>query len=107
MKRFQFSLAQLILLVVGSAVLFSLPPLLWMFGALLLAPFLALGAVFFLVLGPVLIYWKCVHSIESRRPDRKLSDTAFSIGGTICTLAGIPVLVIAIWLLDRLLAMAD
>jgi hypothetical protein len=102
-RPLQFTLMQLIWAVTISAVIFSVPPFLWLFGLamtiMLLAWSIFAGLVLVLMLGPALVYWKLVHSVESRRPDWVLSDVVFSIGGTVCFFLGIGIFIAVITLL--------
>src|SRR5436309_127500 len=83
-RPFQFTLMQLVWAVVLSALVFSVPPSLWLLGVSMTAVLLAMAMVLLVLLGPALVYWRVVHTLESRRPDWTLSDVVFSIGGTVC-----------------------
>jgi len=96
---------QLVWAVIISAVILGVPPVLWLFGVVmsigLVVSSIVLGFILLFVLGPVLIYWKVVNSVESRRPDWMLSDVVFAIGGTVCFFFGIAVFVGVIVLLSK------
>ena len=92
-RPFQFTLMQLVWTVVISAVILGIPPFLWLIGVAvtiwLMAASIFLGSVLLVVIGPAMIYWRVVHSLESRHPDWTLSDVAFAIGGTVCFFLGV------------------